>query len=122
MSSTERRLDAHKLFATYNADGDVVIQAVTDGGPVTRIVWKGSANEARGFAADVIDAAQLVSSERAEDDETHMARIDVEWSGSSDIPGVLEAVCDLVMKILCATPGVDDPQVSGKLDAKALIY
>ena len=58
---TERRLDGHKLFVSYNADGNVVVHAVTDGRPVTRLVFEMDADETREFADDLIEAARIVS-------------------------------------------------------------
>lgn len=55
-AQTEHRLDGHKIFA-HQEGKEVVIHAVTDGRPLTRLVYKVSSSEAREIAKLITDAA-----------------------------------------------------------------
>lgn len=64
---TERRLDGHKLFVSYNDDGNVVVHAVTDGRPPTRLVFEMGTDEAREFISDLLGAARLAEGEHCQE-------------------------------------------------------
>lgn len=53
---TERRLQGHKITVTQDGD-KVVLHAFTDGGPVTRLVYELSAEEAGEIAHELVVAA-----------------------------------------------------------------
>lgn len=61
---TERRLDGHKLFIS-RADDNVELHAVTNGRPVTRLVYVLSPDEAREIARDLLSATGRLTRDRS---------------------------------------------------------